>query len=156
MLCVKTHPSPHLLCKFSPSRSETNAVGWPKSSFCFKVKIKGTFFIFIKNLIEQHLHCFVPLSWISCSVMPSSLRPHGLQPMRLLYPWDFPGKNTGVVCHFLCSTIFCRFSSNFIVPPFPNILSFWAKIFLSFFQVPFTVFQETELCVFFFSIKRIS
>ena len=22
-------------------------------------------------------------------------------PTRLLYPWDFPGKNTGVGCHFL-------------------------------------------------------
>ena len=32
--------------------------------------------------------------------MPNSLQPHGLQPTRLLCPWDFPGKNTGVVCHF--------------------------------------------------------
>ena len=29
------------------------------------------------------------------------LRPHGLQPARLLCPWDSPGKNTGVGCHFL-------------------------------------------------------
>ena len=28
--------------------------------------------------------------------MPVSLQPHGLQPSRLLYPWDSPGKNTGV------------------------------------------------------------
>ena len=28
-----------------------------------------------------------------------SRRPHGLQPSRLLYPWDFPGKSTGVGCH---------------------------------------------------------
>ena len=27
-------------------------------------------------------------------------RPHGLQPNRLLRPWDFPGKNTGVGCHY--------------------------------------------------------
>ena len=26
---------------------------------------------------------------------------HGLQPPRLLHPWDSPGKNTGVGCHFL-------------------------------------------------------
>ena len=38
---------------------------------------------------------------VSCSVMPTSLRPHGLQPTRFLCPWDFPGKDTGVVCHFL-------------------------------------------------------
>ena len=29
------------------------------------------------------------------------LRPHGLQPTRLLHPWDFPGKSTGVGCHCL-------------------------------------------------------
>ena len=30
-----------------------------------------------------------------------TLRPHGLQPTRLLRPWDFPSKSTGVGCHFL-------------------------------------------------------
>ena len=30
-----------------------------------------------------------------------TLRPQGLWRARLLYPWDFPGKNTGVGCHFL-------------------------------------------------------
>ena len=35
------------------------------------------------------------------SVMSDSVRPHGLQPTRLLRPWDSPGKNTGVGCHFL-------------------------------------------------------
>ena len=29
------------------------------------------------------------------------MRPHGLQPTGLLRPWDSPGKNTGVGCHFL-------------------------------------------------------
>ena len=33
--------------------------------------------------------------------MSDSLQPHGLQPTRLLHPWDFPGKSTGVGCHFL-------------------------------------------------------
>ena len=37
----------------------------------------------------------------SRSVMSDSLRPHGLQPTRLLCPWDFPGKSTGVGCHCL-------------------------------------------------------
>ena len=35
------------------------------------------------------------------SVMSDSVQPHGLQPTRLLPPWDSPGKNTGVGCHFL-------------------------------------------------------
>ena len=33
------------------------------------------------------------------SVVSDSVRPHGLQPTRLLHPWDSPGKNTGVGCH---------------------------------------------------------
>ena len=37
----------------------------------------------------------------SCSVVSDSQRPHGLQPTRLPRPWDSPGKNTGVGCHFL-------------------------------------------------------
>ena len=38
--------------------------------------------------------------------MLNSLWPHGLQPTRLLCPWDFPGKDTGVGCHFLLLVIF--------------------------------------------------
>ena len=30
-----------------------------------------------------------------------TLRPHRWQPTRLPHPWDSPGKNTGVGCHFL-------------------------------------------------------
>ena len=33
--------------------------------------------------------------------MSDSVRPHRRQPMRLTHPWDFPGRNTGVGCHFL-------------------------------------------------------
>ena len=33
--------------------------------------------------------------------MSDSSRPQGLQPTRLLRPWDFPGKSTGVGCHCL-------------------------------------------------------
>ena len=29
------------------------------------------------------------------------MRPHRRQPTRLRHPWDSPGKNTGVGCHFL-------------------------------------------------------
>ena len=44
--------------------------------------------------------------------MPDSLRPHGLLPTRLLCPWDFPGKNTGVRCHSLLQGIFMTQGSN--------------------------------------------
>ena len=38
---------------------------------------------------------------LSCSVVSDSVRPHRWQPTRLPHPWDSPGKNTGVGCHFL-------------------------------------------------------
>ena len=44
--------------------------------------------------------------------MSDSLQPYGLEPIRLLRPWDFPGKNTGVGCHFLLQGIFLTQGSN--------------------------------------------
>ena len=35
------------------------------------------------------------------SVVSDSVRPHRRQPTRFPRPWDSPGKNTGVGCHFL-------------------------------------------------------
>ena len=43
----------------------------------------------------------------SLSVVPDSSWPHGLQPTRLLCPWDFPGMSTGVGCH--CYLLFDHF-----------------------------------------------
>ena len=40
------------------------------------------------------------------------LQPCGMQPAKVLSPWDFPGKNTGVGCHFLLQGIFPTKDSN--------------------------------------------
>ena len=37
--------------------------------------------------------------------MSNSVQPHRQQPTRLLCPWDSPGKNTGMGCHFLLQSI---------------------------------------------------
>jgi len=58
-----------------------------------------------------------------CSVVSDSLQPHGLQPTRLLCPWNFPGKNTGVGCHFLLQGIFPTQGSN---PHLLGLLHWWA------------------------------
>ena len=39
------------------------------------------------------------------TVVSDSVRPHRRQPTRLLHPWDSPGKNTGVGCHFLLQCV---------------------------------------------------
>ena len=76
---------------------------------------------------------------LSRSIVSDSLQPHKLQPVRFLCPWNFPGKNTEVGCHFLlqdmesyrlslshhCHMIFCS-SSNFLhlceVCKFPQLI----------------------------------
>ena len=52
--------------------------------------------------------CFV----LSSSVMSDSLLPHGLQPAKLLCPWDFLGKTIGMGCHFLLQGILPTQGSN--------------------------------------------
>ena len=66
---------------------------------CFSVKHS----IFASFTSIQHVNGSLPV----CSVIQSSvaLHPCGLQPMRLC-PWDFPGKNTRVRCHFFLQGIF--------------------------------------------------
>ena len=60
-----------------------------------------------KELTNQRLcACLNFTVQFSRSVVSDSLRPHGLQPTRFHHPWDFPGKNTGVGCHFLLQEVF--------------------------------------------------
>ena len=49
-------------------------------------------------LSSRRCHCCC--CWVA-SVMSHSARPHRQQPTRLPLPWDSPGKNSGVGCHFL-------------------------------------------------------
>ena len=60
--------------------------------------------IVIQTVCEKEIHfyfiCCYCYRWVA-SVMSDSVRPHRLQPNRLLCPWDSPGKNTGMDCHFL-------------------------------------------------------
>ena len=49
---------------------------------------------------------------LSSSVAASSLRPHGQSPARLPSSCDFPGKKTGVGCHFQLQRLFPAQGSN--------------------------------------------
>ena len=51
-----------------------------------------------------------PAALLLCCVGSSSLRPHVTA--RLFCPWDSPGKNTGVGCHFLLQRFFLTRGSN--------------------------------------------
>ena len=60
---------------------------------------------------------------LSHSVASDSLQPHGLSPARLLCPWNFLGKNTGVGCHFLLQGIFPTQESNL------SLLHYWRILY---------------------------
>ena len=60
----------------------------------------------VRGILQARTLEWVAISFSSAwkwsrSVMSDSSQPHGLQPTRLLRPWDFPGKSTGVGCHRL-------------------------------------------------------
>ena len=56
---------------------------------------------------SQRTRSHMPQLYILCAAAAKSfqscptVRPHRQQPTRLPCPWDSPGKNTGVGCHFL-------------------------------------------------------
>ena len=49
---------------------------------------------------------------LTCSAVSDSFQPHGLQPTRVLCPWNSPGKNPGVDCYSLLQRIFPTQGSN--------------------------------------------
>ena len=51
------------------------------------------------------------------AVASDSVRPRRRQPARLPRPWDSPGKDTGVGCHFLlqCLTLVHYINADFLV-----------------------------------------
>ena len=63
---------------------------------------------FLFETLCSYLELWIFLHILGCrcccsvaSVVSDSVRPHRWQPTRLPRPWDSPGKNTGVGCHFL-------------------------------------------------------
>ena len=92
----------------------------------------------------------------SRSVVSDSLQLHGLQPTRLLRPWDFPGKSTGVGCHCLlrmlrlhiCVNIYSIFWIHYHIQKYGSGFVFVWKffifkkviysLFLAFLRVPWT------------------
>ena len=69
----------------------------------------------------------------SHSVVSNSLQPHGLQPTRLLHPWDFPGKSARVGCHCLLQFIYihiCKWIHMYIYMYIHSYLkTFWLFFF---------------------------
>ena len=56
-----------------------------------------------EHRVKTHINLAVVISSVqfSCSVLSNSVRPRIQKPTGFPRPWDSPGKNTGVGCHFL-------------------------------------------------------
>ena len=82
-----------------------------------------------------------------------TLQPHGLWPARLLCAWDFPGKNSGVGCHFLLQGIFPTQGSNPRLLHCRWILYCWATreapsfTQYSYFQIHLCCVWMIQLCI---------
>ena len=68
--------------------------------------LKAFVFLTLKRLVKSEK------VKVLVTVVSDSLRPHGLQPTRLLCPWDSPGKNMAVGSHILLQGIFPIQGSN--------------------------------------------
>ena len=104
--------SKYLSFNISPS-NECSGVIFFMIDWFDLLAVQGT----LKSLFQHHsskasiLYCsaffMVQLSQPCCrcccvaSVVSDSVRPHRRKPTRLRHPWDSPGRNTGVGCHFL-------------------------------------------------------
>ena len=74
-----------------------------KRTLCYWIKIVD---IFVNSLSQTCAYV------CACSVMSNSLGTSGLQLARFLCPWDYPGKNAEVGCHFLLQGIFPTQGTN--------------------------------------------
>ena len=88
---------------------------------------------------------------------PILLRPHGLQPTRLLWPWNSPGKNTWVGCHFLLQGIFPTQESSPSLLHCRQILhhvshkrNWWFEVGGAQFILWHNVWSSINFCLFFF------
>ena len=94
---------------YSYTMAETLAAG--QRFPCFKFQLNSLCWV-IWSLFEWAKPRF---SWVSESKLLSQARlcdPVHCSPTRLLCPWDFPGKNTGVACRFLLQGNFPTHGSN--------------------------------------------
>ena len=110
-----------------------------------------------------------PCAWVcECSDLSNSVT-HGLSTTRLLCPWNFPDKNTGVGCHFLLQGIFpiqglnlgllrllhWQADSFTTVPPGKPIWCGELGIFKSYFITNVLVPGTREKCQFHWKVEEI-
>ena len=118
---------------------------WVEQFFVIRERI--TAFLVSTSRCQQQ-----PLLMRACSVVSDSLWFPGRQPSRLLCPWDFSGKNTGMVCHFLLQGLFPTKGLNLCLSPMSPalqtdslLLSHWGSLNPSLFVIIISVSQLCQM-----------
>ena len=82
-------------------------------------------FVSISILLQfKSIHCCCCVAL----VVSDSVQPHRRQPTRLPCPWDSPGKNTGVGCHFLLQCMKVKSQSE-VIQSCPTLATPWTAAF---------------------------
>ena len=104
-------------CKWNPQRHIITMSGWNRKVGVTTNGETRSFILTARNVrwdaplekrVAVPIKVNMPLPCCCCwvaSVASYSVRPHRRQPTRLPRPWDSPGKNTGVSCHFLLQCV---------------------------------------------------
>ena len=104
-------------CKWHPQRHIITMSGWNRKVGVTANGETRSFILTARNVrwdaplekrVAVPIKVNMPLPRCCCwvaSVASDSVRPHRRQPTRLPCPWDSPGKNTGVGCHFLLQCV---------------------------------------------------
>ena len=74
----------------------------------------------MQRSIEQNKEPYNKSAAAVTAVVSDSVRPHRQKPTRLPRPWDSPGKNTGVGCHFLLQCMKVKSESE-VTQSFPTL-----------------------------------
>ena len=86
-----------------------------------KVVLLGELYL---SHIEGNIWLWGTVLLLSRSVVSDSVRPHRRQPTSLHRPWDSPGKNTGVGCHFLLQCMKVKSESEVAHNEYSGLISF--------------------------------
>ena len=99
-----------LLCLFATSFKYLLLLLGPYHFFPLLSPSLHAMFLGISNFLEE----ISAAATAKTSVVSDSVRPQRRQPTRLPCPWDSPGKNTGVGCHFLLQCMKVKSESEVI------------------------------------------
>ena len=85
--------------------------------------------------IHLEINLFITAAAAAAAAKSSVVsNPHRQQPTRLLRPWDSPGKNTGVGCHFLLQCMKVKSLSHIRLLAAPWTAAYQAPPFMGFFR----------------------